>query len=141
MQVHGYQSSTCGIKVRPEKVDVWRSLSSLRCLRDVQNLNKKLASLNRFLAKSAEKSLPFFKTLKKCTKKSDLFWTQEAESAFKQMKKLIAELPMLTSPIKGEELIMYLVASNEAISVVLLTERGAKKTPVYFVAVLSKVPG
>ncbi|GKB93980.1 reverse transcriptase domain-containing protein [Tanacetum coccineum] len=60
---------------------------------DVQKLNRKLASLNRFLAKSAEKSLPFFKTLKKCTKKSDFHWTEEAEAAFKQMKQLIAELP------------------------------------------------
>nr|GEW53208.1 reverse transcriptase domain-containing protein [Tanacetum cinerariifolium] len=45
-----------------------------------------------------EKSLPFFKTLKKCTKKSDFHWTEEAEAAFKQMKQLIAELPTLTAP-------------------------------------------
>ncbi|GJS88124.1 reverse transcriptase domain-containing protein [Tanacetum coccineum] len=53
----------------------------------VQKLNQKLASLNRFLSKLAEKSLLFFKTLKKCTKKSDFQWTTEAEAAFKQMKK------------------------------------------------------
>nr|GEX45198.1 hypothetical protein [Tanacetum cinerariifolium] len=45
-----------------------------------------------------ERSLPFFKTLKKCTKKSDFQWTTEAEMAFKGMKQLIAELPMLTAP-------------------------------------------
>ncbi|GJV35711.1 reverse transcriptase domain-containing protein [Tanacetum coccineum] len=50
------------------------------------------ASLNRFLAKSAEKSLPFFKTLKKYTKKSDFLWTEEAEAAFKQMKEHIANI-------------------------------------------------
>nr|GEZ57086.1 reverse transcriptase domain-containing protein [Tanacetum cinerariifolium] len=49
---------------------------------DVQKLNGKPVSLNRFLAKSAEKSLPFFKNLKRCTKKSDFYWTEEAESAF-----------------------------------------------------------
>ncbi|GKB09195.1 hypothetical protein Tco_0837507 [Tanacetum coccineum] len=43
--------------------------------------NGKLASLNRFLSKSAEKSLPLFKTLKKCIKKSDFHWTPEAEQA------------------------------------------------------------
>ncbi|GKB11282.1 reverse transcriptase domain-containing protein [Tanacetum coccineum] len=69
-----------------------------RNLEDVQKLNGKLASLNRFLAKSAEKSLPFFKTLKKCTKKSDFHWTEEAGAAFKQMKQLIAELPTLIAP-------------------------------------------
>ncbi|GJS21473.1 reverse transcriptase domain-containing protein [Tanacetum coccineum] len=67
----GYKVNTKGINVCPNKADAVLSLSSPKCLKDVQKLNGKLASLNRFLAKSAEKSLPFFKTLKKCTKKSD----------------------------------------------------------------------
>ncbi|GJS77514.1 reverse transcriptase domain-containing protein [Tanacetum coccineum] len=89
---------------------------------DVQKLNGKLARLNRFLGKSAEKSLPFFKTLKKCTKKSDFYWTTKAEKAFKQMKKIIADLPMLIAPREKEELIIYLVASREAVNAILITE-------------------
>ncbi|GKC74144.1 reverse transcriptase domain-containing protein [Tanacetum coccineum] len=50
------------------------------------------------------------------------------------MKKLIAELPMLTAPKEKEELIIYLVAAKEAISAVLMTERGGKQLPVYFVS-------
>nr|GEU70030.1 reverse transcriptase domain-containing protein [Tanacetum cinerariifolium] len=80
------------------------------------------------------KSLPFFKTLKKCTKKSDFQWTIEAEVAFKGMKQLIAELPMLMAPKEKEELIMYLTAVKEAISAVLMTERDGKKIPIYFVS-------
>nr|GEW93317.1 reverse transcriptase domain-containing protein [Tanacetum cinerariifolium] len=99
---------------------------------DVQKLNKKLASLNRFLAKSAEKSLPFFKTLKKCTKKSDFHWTMKVEEAFKQMKQLIAELPMLTTPMEKEELFVYLAAEKETVSAVLMTEMEAKQMPIYF---------
>ncbi|GKA35599.1 reverse transcriptase domain-containing protein [Tanacetum coccineum] len=49
-------------------------------------------------------------------KKSDFQWTTEAEMAFKQMKQLIAELPMLVAPMEREELIMYLAAAKEAIS-------------------------
>ncbi|GKF26730.1 reverse transcriptase domain-containing protein [Tanacetum coccineum] len=71
-----------------------------------QKLNGKLASLNRFLAKSTEKSLPFFKTLKKFTKKSDFLWTEEAEAAFRQMKEHIAKLPMLISLEEQEELML-----------------------------------
>ncbi|GKA85836.1 reverse transcriptase domain-containing protein [Tanacetum coccineum] len=130
----GYKVNTDGLKVCPDKADAVLSLPSPRCLKDVQKLNGKLASLNRFLSKSAEKSLPFFKTLKKCTKKSDFQWTQEAEAAFKQMKKLIAELPMLTAPKEKEELIIYLAAAKEAISAVLMTEREGKQIPVYFVS-------
>ncbi|GJW21093.1 reverse transcriptase domain-containing protein [Tanacetum coccineum] len=78
-------------------------------------------------------NLPSPKCLKECTKKSDFQWTAEAEMAFKQMRKLIAELPMLTEPKEKEELIMYLAAAKEAISVVLMTERDGKQTPIYFV--------
>ncbi|GJR78642.1 reverse transcriptase domain-containing protein [Tanacetum coccineum] len=130
----GYQVNTKGIKICLDKVDVVLSLQSPKCLKDVQKLNGKLASLNRFLAKSAEKSLPFFKMLKKCTKKSDFLWTEESESAFKQMKELIAKLPMLTTPEEKEELIIYLAASKEAVSAVLMTEREAKQMPIYFVS-------
>ncbi|GJR92811.1 reverse transcriptase domain-containing protein [Tanacetum coccineum] len=130
----GYKVSTNGLRACPDKADTVLSLPSPRCIKDVQKLNGKLASLNRFLSKSAEKSLPFFKTLKKCTKKSDFQWTQEAEAAFKQMKKLIAELPTLTAPREHEELIIYLAAAKEAISAVLMTDREGKQIPVYFVS-------
>ncbi|GJX22672.1 reverse transcriptase domain-containing protein [Tanacetum coccineum] len=130
----GYKVSTNGLRACPDKADTVLSLPSLRCIKDVQKLNGKLASLNRFLSKSAEKSLPFFKTLKKCTKKSDFQWTPEAEEAFKQMKKLIAELPTLTAPREHEELIIYLATAKEAISAVLMTDREGRQIPVYFVS-------
>ncbi|GKD34353.1 reverse transcriptase domain-containing protein [Tanacetum coccineum] len=133
---HDYRDSKLshGLRACPEKADTVLSLPSPRCIKDVQKLNGKLASLNRFLSKSSEKSLPFFKTLKKCTKKSDFQWTTEAEEAFKQMKKLIAELPTLTAPREHEELIIYLAAAKEAISAVLMTDREGRQIPVYFVS-------
>ncbi|GJR20685.1 reverse transcriptase domain-containing protein [Tanacetum coccineum] len=100
----------------------------------LESLNKKLASLNRFLSKSAEKSLPLFKTLKKCIKKSDFHWTSEAEQAFKQLKQHLSELPLLVAPKPKEELIVYISASHGAISVVLMTERGTVQMPVYFIS-------
>nr|GEY67623.1 reverse transcriptase domain-containing protein [Tanacetum cinerariifolium] len=115
----GYKVNTKGMKVCPDKVDVVLSLPSLKCLKDVQKLNENLASLNRFLAKLAEKSIPFIKTLKKCTKKSDFYWTKEAESAFKQMKQLIVEIPTLTAPEEKEELIVYLATAKEGVNFVI----------------------
>nr|GEX96594.1 reverse transcriptase domain-containing protein [Tanacetum cinerariifolium] len=96
----GYKVNANRLKVCLDKVEAVLSLSSPKCLKDVQRLNGKLASLNRFLSKSAKKSFPFFKTLKK----------------------------------KKEELIIYLAAEKEAISVVLMTERDRKQMPVYFVS-------
>ncbi|GJW66427.1 reverse transcriptase domain-containing protein [Tanacetum coccineum] len=130
----GYKVNAGGLRVCPDKVEAVLNLPSPKCLKDVQKLKGKLASLNRFLSKSAKKSLPFFKTLKKCTKKSYFQWTVEAEIAFKQMKKSIAKLPMLTAPKEKEELIMYLASAKEAISAVLMTERDGKQMSIYFVS-------
>ncbi|GKB82892.1 reverse transcriptase domain-containing protein, partial [Tanacetum coccineum] len=89
-------------------------LQPARTIKEVQSLNGKLASLNRFLSKSAEKSLPLFKTLNKFIKKSDFHWTPEAEQAFKQLKQHFSELPLLVAPKPKEELIVYMSASYGA---------------------------
>ncbi|GJZ82047.1 reverse transcriptase domain-containing protein [Tanacetum coccineum] len=130
----GYMISPEGIKPCPDKTEAVLRLPSPRTIKEVQSLNGKLASLNRFLSKSAEKSLPPFKTLKKCIKKSDFHWTPEAEQAFKQLKQHLSELPMLVAPKPKEEFIVYLSASHGAISAVLMTERDTVQTPVYFVS-------
>nr|GFA57812.1 reverse transcriptase domain-containing protein [Tanacetum cinerariifolium] len=98
----GYQVDADRLRVSPNKVKAVIDLPYPKCLKDVQKLNGKLASLNIFLSKSAEKSLPFFKTLKKCTRKSDFQWTPEAEKAFKEMKQSIAEL-CCNAPLRKED--------------------------------------
>ncbi|GJZ59010.1 reverse transcriptase domain-containing protein [Tanacetum coccineum] len=104
-----------------EVLYVVRSLRSLSLpsrdllIKVVQKPKWKLASLHRFLSKSAE---------------NDFQWTPEAEEAFKQMKKLIAELPTLTAPREREELIIYLAAAKEAINAVLMTDREGGQIPV-----------
>ncbi|GKD84226.1 reverse transcriptase domain-containing protein [Tanacetum coccineum] len=75
----GHVVNMKGIEACPDKSEAVIRLKSPRTLKEVQSLNGKLASLNRFMSKSAEKSLPFFKTLKKCIKKSDFQWTTDAE--------------------------------------------------------------
>nr|GFA18175.1 reverse transcriptase domain-containing protein [Tanacetum cinerariifolium] len=60
--------------------------------------------------------------------------TTKAEEAFKQMKQLTAELPMLTAPMEKEDFIVYLAAAKETVSAVLMTEREAKQMPIYFVS-------
>nr|GEU87787.1 reverse transcriptase domain-containing protein [Tanacetum cinerariifolium] len=56
------------------------------------------------------------------------------EGAFKEMKQLIVELPMLTTPKEKEELVIYLAAATEAINAVLMTERDGKQVPIYFIS-------
>ncbi|GJU26846.1 reverse transcriptase domain-containing protein [Tanacetum coccineum] len=129
----GYMITPEGIKLCPDKTEVVLQLPSPRTIKEVQSLNEKLASLNRFLWKSAEKSLLLFKTLKRCIKKSHFRWTPEAEKMFKQLKHHLSELPVLVAPKLKAELIIYLSAFYGAVSAVLMTERGTVQTPVYFI--------
>nr|GFB09970.1 reverse transcriptase domain-containing protein [Tanacetum cinerariifolium] len=130
----GYVITPNGIKPCPDKTTAVLQLSSPQTIKEVQSLNGKLASLNRFLSKSAKKSLPLFQTLKKCIKKSDFRWTTEAEQAFQQLKQHLSALLLLAAPKPQEKLIMYLSATHGAISAVLLTERGTAQTSVYFIS-------
>ncbi|XP_071699353.1 uncharacterized protein [Rutidosis leptorrhynchoides] len=103
-----------------------------RTRKEVQSLNRKLAALSRFLSKAAERSLPFFKVLKENVGRN-FDWTPEVDCAFQEMKTLIRTLPTLTAPVPGETLTIYLAAGTEAISSVLVAERGGTQMPVYFV--------
>nr|GEY35986.1 reverse transcriptase domain-containing protein [Tanacetum cinerariifolium] len=112
----GYVITPEGIKPCPDKTTAVLQLPSPQTIKEVQSLNGKLASLNRFLSKSAEKSMPLFQTLKKCIKKSDFRWTVEMEQAFQQLKQHLSDLPLLVAPKPQEKLIMYLSATHGAIS-------------------------
>ncbi|GJX07451.1 reverse transcriptase domain-containing protein [Tanacetum coccineum] len=130
----GYVVTSEGIRANPEKAKAVMDMPSPKTLKQMQSLSGKLAALNHFLSKSAERSLPFLDTLKKCTNKKDFRWTEAAEAAFLEMKKLVSELPTLTTPKKGETLMMYLAAANEAVSAVLLTERDGRQMPIHYVS-------
>ncbi|XP_071708672.1 uncharacterized protein [Rutidosis leptorrhynchoides] len=73
-------------------------------------------------------------TLKGCLSKKDFFWTDEAERAFQYVKAFLKEFPALTAPIPGETLTVYLAASSEAISSVLIADSGKTQMPVYYVS-------
>ena len=53
-----------GIEANPEKIEAIRRMKPPTMKKGVQKLTGRLASLNRFISKSAEKCLPFFKALK-----------------------------------------------------------------------------
>ncbi|GKD61752.1 reverse transcriptase domain-containing protein [Tanacetum coccineum] len=104
--------------------------------KEMQSLSGKLAALNRFLSRFTERALPFFDTLKNITKENrdDFRWTEAAEQAFQELKKLIMELPMLTTPKLKEILYLYLASAREAVSGVLMADRGGKQTPIRYVS-------
>ncbi|GJU39369.1 reverse transcriptase domain-containing protein [Tanacetum coccineum] len=129
----GYMVTSKGIRANLEKSKAVINMPSPSNLKQMQRLSGKLAALNRFLSKAAEKALPCLDTLKKCINKKGFHWTTEAEEAFQEMKKLTAELPNLTAPKKEGELMVYLSTTNEAVSAVLLVERHRRQALIHYV--------
>ncbi|GKE01046.1 reverse transcriptase domain-containing protein [Tanacetum coccineum] len=110
------------------------SMPSLSNLKQMQSLSGKLAALNRFLSKAVKRVIPCLDTLKKCTNKKDFCWTEAAEEAFQAMKRLIAEQPTLTAPMKDEELMLYLSATNEVFNAMVLVERKGRHIPIHYMS-------
>jgi ribonuclease HI len=110
-------------------------MTPLQSTRDVQRLTGRLAALNRFISKSAERSLPFLKTL--CGVK-DFAWGPEQEAAFASLKQHLSDLAILTSPDPSLPLLLYIAASPYVVSVALVQEQDREGTtrqcPVYYVS-------
>ncbi|GKB52611.1 reverse transcriptase domain-containing protein [Tanacetum coccineum] len=114
----GYKVNADGLKVCPDKVEAVLSLPSPKCLKDVQKLNGKLASLNRFLSKSAEKSLPFFKTLKK-TISAVLMTERDGKQVPIYFVSRALQGPEINYTLM-EKLILALILSNPEVTRILL---------------------
>ncbi|GKB20943.1 reverse transcriptase domain-containing protein, partial [Tanacetum coccineum] len=132
----GYMVTSEGIRANPKKNKALANLQSPLSLKEMQSLAGKLVALNRFLAKSTERALPFFNTLKNITKenKHEYKWTIKVEEAFQKMKRCIINLQSLTPPFLKETLYAYLAISKEAVSSVLLTDRKGKQCPIHYVS-------
>nr|GEW61442.1 hypothetical protein [Tanacetum cinerariifolium] len=129
----GYIVTSEGIRAKPKKAKAIMDMPSPKTIKLMQSLSGKLAALNRFLSKSTKRSLPFLDTLKKCTNKKDFRWTEADKATVLEMKKLVSELPTLTTTKKGETLMMCLAAANEAVSAELLIEMDRRQMPIHYV--------
>jgi hypothetical protein len=76
--------------------------------------------LNRFISKSAERSMPFLKTLHGT---KDFVWGPEQAVAFESLKQHLADLATLTSPDPSLPLLLYIAASHCAVSAALVQEQ------------------
>ena len=64
--------------------------------------------------------MPLYKLLKKA---NQFTWMTEAQEAFENLKMFLAMTPTLVSPKKGELLLLYIVATTQVVSAVLVVER------------------
>ncbi|XP_022150037.1 uncharacterized protein LOC111018309 [Momordica charantia] len=118
-----------GIEANPEKIKAVLEMEVPKTLKQLQCLNERVAALNRFVSRSTDKCLPFFKVLRK---KGPFEWTAECEQALEQLKNYLCSAPLLAKPLPREKLHLYLVVSNSAVSSALIKQEGVRRSPIYY---------
>ena len=74
----GFLVSQRGIEANPDKIKAIEQIEAPKRIKDVRRLAGCVAAMGRFISKYAERTLPFFKILKKA---GPMEWTPEAEAA------------------------------------------------------------
>jgi hypothetical protein len=103
-----------------EKVQAILTMGKLAKLHEVQQLAGRVAALSRFIARLGEKALPFYTLMKKSDKKFE--WTKEVDATFSQVKNMLSTPPVLVTPKEREPLLLYITATHEVVSTVLVVE-------------------
>ena len=79
----GFLVSRKGVEVNPEKIRTVLDMRPPTTVNDVQKLAGRIASLGRFVPKSADKCAEFFKILQS---PNEFKWTEEFQKAFEDLK-------------------------------------------------------
>jgi hypothetical protein len=133
----GYIVSQRGIEPNPEKVATLERMGPIRDLKGVQKVLGCLAALSRFISWLAEKGLPLYRLLKK----HECFsWTVEAQEVLDKLKAMLAHAPILTPPHDVEPLYLYVAATTQVVSAVIVVEHAEEghalpvQWPVYYIS-------
>ncbi|KAL0313577.1 UNVERIFIED_CONTAM: Retrovirus-related Pol polyprotein from transposon [Sesamum radiatum] len=127
----GFMVTQRGIETNRLKIKAFIDMKAPTCLNEAQRLTGRIAALSRFISKSAEKSLPFFKTLRKA---KTFEWGTPCQHAFEELKAYLVELPLLVKPSPGETLYLCMSVAPQAVSSVLILEEEGRQLPIYYVS-------
>jgi hypothetical protein len=133
----GYIVSQRGIEPNPEKVAALERMGPIRDLKGVQKVLGCLATLSRFISPLGEKGLPLYRLLKKHERFS---WTVKAQEALDKLKVTLTHAPILTPPQDNEPLYLYVAATTQVVSAIIVVERTQEghdlpvQWPVYYIS-------
>jgi hypothetical protein len=109
-----------GIEANPDKVKAIEKMRPPHNLKEMQRIAGCMVALGRFIARSGEKALPFFKLMKH-TRKFE--WTPEADKAFAELKRYLTSPPIMVAPMFREPLLLYIAVTPRTASAIFVAER------------------
>jgi hypothetical protein len=132
-KVLGCLVSTKGIEANPDKIKALIEMQDPVSVKDVQKLTGIVVALNWFIPRATERSLPFFQVLRSS---KNFQWSEAQKQAFQELKDYLSNMTKLCPPEPKSPLLLYLFASNSAVSVVLVQDKEEegklKQIAVYF---------
>jgi hypothetical protein len=94
-KVLGCLVSTKGIEANPNKIKALVEMQDPVFVKDVQKLTGRVAALNRFIPRDAERSLPFFQVL---ISTKNFQWSETQKQAFQELKNYLSNMTKLCPP-------------------------------------------
>jgi hypothetical protein len=91
-KVLGCLVSTKGIEANPDKIEALIEIQDPVSVKDVQKLTWRVAALNRFIPRVAERSLPFFQVLRSS---KNFQWSEIQKQAFQELKDYLSNMTKL----------------------------------------------
>jgi hypothetical protein len=76
-------------------------------VKDVQNLTRRLAALNRFISRAAKRSLPFFQII---LGSKHFLWSKAQKQAFRELKNHLSNMTKLCPQEPRSPFLLYLYA-------------------------------
>ncbi|KAI5333485.1 hypothetical protein L3X38_023616 [Prunus dulcis] len=125
----GYLVTQRAIEAHPNQIKAILNMKSPTTTKEIQSLTGRAAAFNRFLSRSTDKCRPFFKALKKGHRDK---WDDEFQVAFQNLKTYLTSRPLLSKPIPGEDLYIYLEVSGSAVSSALIREELGAQHPIFY---------
>jgi hypothetical protein len=119
-KVLGCLISTKGIEANLDKIKALIEMQDPVSVKDVQKLTGRVAALNMFIPRAAERSLHFFQVLRSS---NNFQWSETQEQAFQELKDYLSNMTKLCPPEPKSPLLLYLSTSNSVVSDVLVQEK------------------
>ena len=112
----GFVVSERGIEVDPAKVKAIQEMPAPKTEKQVRGFLGRLNYISRFISHMTATCAPIFKLLRNDQSHD---WTEDFQKAFDSIKEYLSEPPILSPPVEGRPLIMYLTVLEDSMGCVL----------------------